>query len=616
MPPKAQKDTAPPPFMHRGGPWAHFQSAPVRAADSRAAVRRLWGYLAVHRGVLAAAAALVAANSGLSLLGPYLNARGIDLIASRAGIGAVGRVCAIMAAVYAALSAITWGQAYLMAGVAQRTVRDLRRDLFGRLQRLPLAYFDRTPTGDIMSRVTNDIDNISMVLSDSVSQITSGVLGMVGVVIAMCLLNVRLAGVVIATTVLMTAILTGWVGKRTRAGFRDQQAALGKLNGLVEETLSGQRVVKAFHREEHVIRQFARANEELREASTRAQVFAGTIGPFMNLSGNLTLAVVATASGVMAIHGLATVGLVAGFIGYARMLMRPLNEIAALYNTIQSALAGAERVFATMDEPPERDAPDAVPVPELKGCVRFEDVGFSYDGKTPVLSDVDLEAAPGQVIALIGPTGAGKTTIINLLSRFYDVDTGAIRVDGMDVRSVRRGDLRRRLGIVLQDTYLFAATVRENIRYGRLDATDEEVVEAARVANADQFIHRLPHGYDTMLSERAGNLSQGQRQLLAIARAVLADHSILILDEATSSVDTRTERHIQEAMRRLMRGKTCFVIAHRLSTIRDADLILAIAGGRIVERGRHEELLQRKGFYWNLYTRQFRRAAVSTAKRI
>ncbi|HEX2033673.1 MAG TPA: ABC transporter ATP-binding protein, partial [Chloroflexota bacterium] len=413
-----------------------------------------------------------------------------------------------------------------------------------------------------------------------------------------------------------------------------QQAALGALNGLVEETISGQRVVKAFRREGAAIEQFDAANRGVRQAATRAQIYSGFVGPLMNCTSNLSLAVVAGAGGWMAVLGLASIGTIAGFITYTGQFARPLNSLAMLYNSIQAAVAGAERIFETLDEPVEADAPNARPLANLAGEVVFEDVSFAYEPGVPVLERISLRAEPGQVVALVGPTGAGKTTIVNLLTRFYEVDEGRILIDGQDIRQIKKADLRRQLGIVLQDTFLFAGTVMDNIRYGRLDATDEEVVAAARLANADQFIHRLPQGYATPLSERGSNLSQGQRQLLAIARAILADPRILILDEATSSVDTRTERHIQEAMRRLMAGnvpaphpgpggpptggepqgqggagtsgRTSFVIAHRLSTIRDADQILVIDHGRIVERGRHEELLQRKGFYQRLYASQFR----------
>jgi ATP-binding cassette, subfamily B, multidrug efflux pump len=424
--------------------------------------------------------------------------------------------------------------------------------------------------------------------------------------VVMFVINVRLAVVSLITLPLM-AYISQWVAKRTRRGFRDQQELLGSLNGIIEETVTGQHVVKAYGREATVIAQFEETNQKLRRAATRAQIFAGLMGPMSNFVNNLGCAIVAGAGGWMAVLGLATVGTIASFVNYARQFSMPINQIANLYNTIQSALAGAERIFDVIDEPPERvDSPDALPLAQPRGEVIFENVSFGYAPNALVLKGVSLHAQPGQTIALVGPTGAGKTTVVNLLSRFYDVERGRILIDGVDICQYRKDDLRRTLGIVLQDTFLFSGTVMENIRYGRLDASDEDVVAAARLANADQFIHRLPHGYETPLSERGSNLSQGQRQLLSIARAILADPGILILDEATSSVDTRTERHIQEAMLRLIQGRTAFVIAHRLSTIRQADQILVIDHGEIIERGKHKELLATKGFYWNLYTSQFK----------
>jgi ATP-binding cassette subfamily B protein len=447
---------------------------------------------------------------------------------------------------------------------------------------------------------------VSQVLTMSVSQLFSSVISIVGVAIMMFIINVRLALVTLVTLPLMMFI-SRWIAKHTRRGYQERQEALGDLNGIIEETVTGQRVVKAYAREEAAIAQFGETNQRMRRVSTRAEILVGTMGPLTNLVNNIGFALVAGAGGWMAVLGLATVGAIASFINYARQFARPLNQITGLYNTIQSAIAGAERVFEVMDEVPElQDAPDAHSLTRVQGDVVFDDVSFAYKEDVPVLKHVSLHADPGQTIALVGPTGAGKTTIVNLLTRFYDIDSGSIRIDGIDIRQVRKDDLRRQLGIVLQDTYLFADTVMENIRYGRLDATDEEVIAAAKLANAHVFIHRLPQGYQTPLSERGSNLSLGQRQLLAIARAVLADPGILVLDEATSSVDTRTEKQIQEAMLRLMEGRTSFVIAHRLSTIREADKILVINDGEIIERGTHEQLLAARGFYQHLYVSQFK----------
>jgi ATP-binding cassette subfamily B multidrug efflux pump len=409
--------------------------------------------------------------------------------------------------------------------------------------------------------------------------------------------------------------LTGWVGKRTRAGFREYQMRIGQLNGQLEEMFSGQRVIMAFGQEANILNKFSRANDTVRAVGTRAQTYSMLIPPLMGILSNANIAVVAGLGGWMTLNGWATVGTIASFISYSRTFANPLRQLGNLYNQIQSAIAGAERVFELIDQKAELiDAPGAVSLDDVQGKLVFDKVDFSYVEDVPVLMDVSLIAEPGQTIALVGPTGAGKTTIVNLLTRFYDIDVGNISIDGLDIRHMKKADLRRQLGIVLQDTYLFSASVMENIRYGRLNATDEEVITAAKLANADQFIRRLPQGYDTPLSERAGNLSQGQRQLLAIARAILADPGILILDEATSSVDTRTEAHIQEGLLRLMEGRTSFVIAHRLSTIRDADAVLVINEGRIIERGTHEELLAQKGLYHDLYLSQFKGRTVQQVK--
>jgi len=594
----------------RGGGANRFGGKVERAKDTRGTIRRIWGYLQQQRTALLLTAALVTGSTLLNLLGPYLLSRAIDRYIGSGDLPGLARLCLLMLGVYASSSLLTWLQSFVMAGAAGRTVRDIRADLFARTQTLPLRFFDRRAHGDLMSRLTNDVENINLVLTDSATQLVSGVLGMIGVAAVMFWLNPTLALVSIATISVLTLTLTRWIASRTRDGFRAQQAALGSLNGLIEETISGQLVVKAYGREGATIAQFDSANAEVRVAATRAQTLAGYMGPLLNMTGNIGLAIVAGTGGWLAVRGLATVGTIAAFITYTRQFSRPLTDIATLYNTIQSAVAGAERVFAIIDEEPEIDAPTSTADPaRLAGLVVFDRVSFGYDPGVPVLRDVSLTAQPGQLIALIGPTGAGKTTVVNLLTRFYEIDSGQITIDGRDLRTIPKDELRRQLGIVLQDTYLFSGTVADNIRYGRLDATDEEVIAAATLANADGFIRRLPRGYATPLSERASNLSQGQRQLLAIARAVLADPAILILDEATSSVDTRTERQIQEAMLRLMAGRTSFVIAHRLSTIRDADQILVVHGGTIIERGTHDDLLAQNGFYATLYANQFRATA-------
>jgi len=485
----------------------------------------------------------------------------------------------------------------------------MRRDLFDRLLVLPLRFFDQRAHGDLMSRLTNDMENISNILASSFSQLVSSIFGLVGVLIIIFMLNVPLA-VVSLVVMPLTYLLTRAIARRTRKGFRETQQTLGALNGIIEETITGLRTIKAFAREDVTVEQFSGVNQRLKRVALRARVLTSFMGPLMNMVNNLGLAVVACTGGVLAVRGMATVGEIAAFINYAGRLGRPLNQIAQLFSTIQSALAGAERVFEIMDEPPEQDAENAEPLMQVRGEVVFDHVSFGYEPGVPVLKDVSLHAHPGEMIALVGPTGAGKTTIVNLLTRFYDVDEGSIFIDGRDIRTLPLDELRQKLGLVLQDNFLFTGTVMENIRYGKLDATDEEVMAAAQLANADPFIRRLPQGYQTVLSERGSNLSQGQRQLLAIARAVLADPEILILDEATSNVDTRTEKHLQEALMRLMKGRTSFVIAHRLSTIRDADQVLVIHNGQVIERGTHSSLLAQRGFYYRLYQSQFKGQAL------
>ena len=592
---------APPPTLGRFGPGGPPTGvAKERAKNTRQTVWRLWTYLGRQRFTLVLIALMVVASAGLDLLGPYLLGRAIDVYIIPRDLPGLGRIAALMLAVYALSSLLNWGQNFLTIGMAQRALRDIRADLFGALGRLPLRFFDTRSHGDLMSRLTNDVESINAVLSGSVTQIVSGLLSAIGIAAAMLLLNPLLGAISLSTVALLTLVINRYTGQRTAELFRAQQKTLGALNGLVEETIGGQRVVKAYAQGARVVENFDKENAQLRVEATRAQTLASFRGPLMNGISNFSLATVACAGGVLALRGAATVGTISIFINYTRAFGRPLNELANLYNSILAALAGAERVFEVMDETPEIDADALNQLPPLRGEVVFENVTFSYVPGEPVLKNVSLHAQPGQTIALIGPTGAGKTTIINLLTRFYEIDSGRITLDGVDIREIPKADLRRQLGIVLQDTVLWSGSIRDNIAYGRLDASDQEIIKAAKLANADAFIHRLPHGYQTQLSERGGNLSHGQRQMIAIARAILADPRILILDEATSSVDTRTEHHIQEAMLNLMEGRTSFVIAHRLSTIREADQILVIQSGEFIERGTHDELLEQDGFYARL----------------
>jgi len=581
-----------------------------KAADPRKALARLIPYLSHYRLAITLVFVLILVTTGLDLLGPYLMGRAIDEYIGNRQIAGLAQMAVILLMVYITNQSLQAFSAWTMARVSQNALKDLRRDLFTHLQDLSLKFFDTHPAGELMSRLTNDIEAINQAVSQNVIAMLGSVLSLVGFVVAMFVLNFWLA---LASVIVVPIMVwfTDFIAKSTRKGFRDLQKSLGELNGVMEESISGQRVVKAFRRNETSVENFRRVNAEVFRAGVFANTYAMMLMPLTNQLGNLFVIVLAGLGGWLALRGLVTVGVIATFISYAHGFISPLRQLANIYNAIQAALAGAERVFEVIDTDPETvDSDRAVRLENLKGHVEFRDVDFSYETGHPIIKNMTLEALPGQTIALVGPTGAGKTTITNLLTRFYDIDGGSIRIDGHDLRDIRRADLRRALGLVLQDTFMFSDTVMENIRYGRLDATDEEVIEAARMADADHFIRQLPHGYQTLLSERAANLSQGQRQMLAIARAILANPGILILDEATSSVDTRTEVRIQQALLKLMQGRTSFVIAHRLSTIRDADQVLVIKDGEIIERGKHSELLAARGFFYQLYMSQFKGNAI------
>ncbi|KAF5065498.1 ABC transporter ATP-binding protein [Anaerotignum sp.] len=530
----------------------------------------------------------------------------IDQYISKFDFVGLAKVCSMLLAIYVCSSLCMWLQSYLLLLVGQNVVATIRRELFEKIQRLPLKYFDTTTHGEIMSRVTNDVDNISMALNNSISQVLQSGLTLVGTFAMMLYLNIPLT-IASIVTIPILLIATKAITSRSRKNYKEKQERLGQLNGYIEEIISGQKVVKVFCQEEEMTQAFSVRNNELLKVGIRAEIFSGIIAPIMMALNNISYAIVVAVGGLMMVMGLPmTLGTISNFIIYSKQFTRPLNELANQVNAMMAAFAGAERVFEVLDEPEEmKDQPNSIALNDVKGDVVLTNVDFSYDEGHPILKDVNLYAKPGQTIAFVGPTGAGKTTIINLLTRFYDIDKGTITIDGTEIKDIKRKSLRSNLGIVLQDTYLFTDTIRENIRYGRLDAKDDEIIAAAKLANAHEFIRRLPDGYDTVLTDGGGNLSQGQRQMLAIARAILANPSVLILDEATSSVDTRTEVKIQEAMQNLMKGRTSFVIAHRLSTIKDADLIAVINHGEIIERGNHEELMEKKGFYHSLYSNQF-----------
>ncbi len=582
-----------------------FRGRIEKAHDPRNSLRRLLYYLSPYRIRLVMVCAIIVIYTILGLAGPYLMGTAIDRFIATKKISGLMEISLLMLLAYILENLFHGLSAWMMADISQRALQKLRGDLFSHLQRLPLSFFDNNPAGELMSRLTNDIDAVNQAVSQNITSLFASVLSLAGIIIAMFILNSWLA-LVSLLIIPLIFLFADFIARYTRRSFRDLQKHLGELNGVLEEAISGQKVVKMFGRGEATLQSFRRSNEAVFHAAVSANVYAMLLIPLTGVLGNFFIIALAGLGGWLALGGLVSVGVIATFINYGQNFISPLRQLAGMYNSIQAALAGAERVFQIIDTPPEADeAAGTAPLGSLTGDVAFEDVSFGYNKGNNIIKEMTFTARNGETLALAGPTGAGKTTIINLLTRFYEADKGRIVVHGRDIRTIGKADLRRQLGIVSQDTFLFSGTVLENIRYGRLAATDQECMEAAKLAEADPFIRQLPNGYETRLSERGGNLSQGQRQLLSIARAILANPTILILDEATSSVDTRTEIRIQTALLRLMQGRTSFVIAHRLSTIRDAAQVLVIDNGEIVERGTHSELLLQKGLYHRLYLSQF-----------
>lgn len=578
--------------------------------DFKTTMMKIYEYFRVEKKLLFLIFAFTIIDSLIVVTIPYIIGTSVDVIAKSIDSIEFSKLIvmtSMLAGAYIADGTISLINSWLMAGISQRIVKTMRTDLFKKLQSLPISFFDTHSNGDIMSRLSNDIDNISSVIAQSTVQLFSGLISIIGTLIAMILLNITLT-IVSLITVPLVFMLTKVIAKKTKVLFKDQQTYLGKLNGQIEESISGIEVVKAFNHEESLIEEFYNINEKLRKVGIKAQIWSGFLMPIMNVINNVGFVAIAWTGGILAVKGIINVGMITSFISYSKQFTRPLNDLGNIFNNLQSGVAGAERVFDILAESEEvEDVENASALSDVQGEVIFDNVSFGYTKEKLILKNVSFRVEAGESIALVGPTGAGKTTIVNMVTRFYDVNAGTIYIDGSDIRNYKRDSLRKVFGIVLQDTYLFSGTIKENIRYGNPMAKDEEIIKASKMANAHSFIKRLPKGYDTVLEESGGNLSQGQKQLLTIARAILAKPSILILDEATSSVDTRTELKIQEAMLNVMEGHTTFIIAHRLSTIRDADRIMFIDDGMIVEEGNHEELMKKKGRYFEMYNSQMKK---------
>ena len=589
------------------GPMAATNNFKGKPKHSRQTVSRILGYVSRYKGRLVLVFLCMLLSTAASLAGSYVLRPVINNIAD-ASTSAADRVSylammlGVLAAIYIVAVVGSWLQSKLMIGVSRNAIQQIRDDLFTKVEQLPLRFHDNETTGDLMSRFTNDVDNIGMMLDQSLMSMVSGIINLVGTLAMMIYTNIWLT---LITLVFIPIFAIGGrviIGK-SRKYYSAQQAALGAANGYIEESVAGQKVVKVFNHEQDCVQEFDLLNDDLRDKQQKAMFFGGIMGPIMGNTTQISYSLTAGIGGALCALGRFDVGGLAIFVNYARQFSRPINEISQQMATIFSALAGAERVFSLMDKEPEaEDAPDAVLPEKLEGHVVLDDVSFGYVPQKTVLKHISLYARPGQKIAFVGSTGAGKTTITNLLNRFYDIDSGKITIDGIDIKKLPRDYLRKNIAMVLQDTHLFTGTIMENIRYGRLDATDEEVIAAAKTASADSFIRRLSDGYNTMIEGDGANLSQGQRQLLNIARAAISKAPILVLDEATSSVDTRTERHIEHGMDRIMATRTTFVIAHRLSTVRNAAAIMVLENGEIIERGSHDDLLAMKGRYYELYT--------------
>ncbi|GMK38122.1 hypothetical protein PCCS19_11760 [Paenibacillus sp. CCS19] len=609
-------------FGPRGGPGGMMMKG-QKAKNFKGTLRRLVGYLRPHRASLLIVLITAVLSTVFSILGPKIMGKATTKLFeglmgringdpnATIDYDAIGRILITLAVLYVISAVFSYIQQYVMAGVAQRTVFGIREDVNKKLAKLPLKFFDGRTHGEILSRAVNDVDNISGTLQQSLTQFITAIVTLIGVVVMMLTISPLLTLITVITLPLSFVVIK-MIASKSQAHFIGQQKALGELNGHVEEMFTGHTIVKAFGREETAVGKFNEVNERLYQSGWRAQFISGNIMPLMGFIGNIGYVLVSVAGGLFVLHQRITVGDVQAFISYSRQFTMPITQTAQIANIIQSTIASAERVFELLDE--EEEVPDAAATSPSKavalnkaaaGEVNFQHVKFGYKEDEPLMTDLSIDVKQGQTIAIVGPTGAGKTTLINLLMRFYELNDGQITIDGKNIVDMPRGELRSKFGMVLQDTWLFNGTIRDNIAYGRIGATEEDVVLAARAAYADHFIRTLPDGYDTILNEEASNLSQGQKQLLTIARAVLADPQILILDEATSSVDTRTEVHIQQAMNALMEGRTSFVIAHRLSTIRDADRILVMNQGAVIEQGSHEELLAQRGFYADLYESQF-----------